>query len=169
MATGAFLAERSEAEVAAVNLERERAEIEQHPEEEREEMSLYYQLKGVDEETADAMAEQLSRNPDAMLRAIAVEEFGITGDGDSHAVQQAVAAGVSTGLGAMIPVIPFIFTQGTTAIIISAVVSLIAHFLVGAAKSLFTLRTWWSAGLEMTLAGVIVGGATYLVGLALPT
>ena len=39
----------------------------------------------------------------------------------------------------------------------------------GAAKSLVTLRTWWSAGLEMTLAGVIVGGATYLVGLALPT
>ena len=50
----------------------------------------------------------------------------------------------------------------------AAIVSLVAHFLVGAAKSLVTLRTWWSAGLEMTLAGVIVGGATYLVGLALP-
>ena len=69
----------------------------------------------------------------------------------------------------MIPVIPFIFTTGTTAIVIAAAVSLIAHFLVGAAKSLVTLRTWWAAGLEMTLAGVIVGGATYLVGLALPT
>jgi len=55
------------------------------------------------------------------------------------------------------------------AIVIAAIVSLIAHFLVGAAKSLVTLRTWWSAGLEMTLAGAIVGGATYLVGLALPT
>ncbi len=169
MATGAFLAERSEAEVAAVNLERERAEIEQHPEEEKEELSLYYQLKGIDEATADAMAEQLSKNPGAMLRALAVEEFGITGDGDSNAAQAAVAAGVSTGLGAMIPVIPFIFTTGTTAILISAAVSLIAHFLVGAAKSLVTLRSWWAAGLEMTLAGVIVGGATYLVGLALPT
>lgn len=39
------------------------------------------------------------------------------------------------------------------------------HFLIGAAKSLFTLRTWWSAGLEMTAAGVIVGGATYVLGL----
>ena len=169
MATGAFLAERSESEVAAVNLERERAEIEQHPEEEKEELSLYYQLKGIDEATADAMAEQLARNPDAMLKALAVEEFGITGDGESNAVQAAAAAGISTGLGAMIPVIPFIFTTGTTAILISAAISLIAHFLVGAAKSLVTLRTWWAAGLEMTLAGVIVGGATYLVGLALPT
>ena len=90
--------------------------------------------------------------------------------GDSgDATGAAIAAGVSTGLGAMIPVLPFIFTTGTVAIVVAAVISLIAHFLVGAAKSLVTLRTWWSAGLEMTLAGVIVGGATYLVGLALPT
>jgi VIT1/CCC1 family predicted Fe2+/Mn2+ transporter len=169
MATGAFLAERSEAEVAAANLERERAEIEQHPEEEREELSLYYQLKGIDEATADSMAEQLARNPDAMLKALAQEEFGAGGGEDGDAAQAAIAAGISTGLGAMIPVIPFIFTHGTLGIAISAGVSLIAHFLVGAAKSLVTLRTWWAAGLEMTLAGVIVGGATYLVGLALPT
>jgi len=168
MATGAFLAERSEAEVAAANIERERQEIAESPEEEREELSLFYQLKGIDEATADAMAEQLSRQPDAMLRALSAEEFGIAGDrGDPK--EAALAAGVSTGLGAIVPVIPFIFTTGTAAIVLAAIVSLIAHFLVGAAKSLVTLRTWWSAGLEMTLAGVIVGGATYLVGLALPT
>ena len=76
---------------------------------------------------------------------------------------------MSTGAGAIIPVIPFIFYTGTVAIVAAAVVSLVAHFLVGAAKSLVTLRSWWSAGLEMTLAGVIVGGATYIVGLAFPT
>ena len=98
-----------------------------------------------------------------MLKALAAEEFGIAGDrGDPK--QAALAAGISTGLGAIVPVIPFIFTTGTVAIVTAAVISLLAHFLVGAAKSLVTLRTWWSAGLEMTLAGVIVGGATYLVG-----
>ncbi|HEX3977289.1 MAG TPA: VIT1/CCC1 transporter family protein [Solirubrobacteraceae bacterium] len=168
MATGAFLAERSEAEVAAANLERERQELAQHPEEEKEELSLFYQLKGVDEETADQLAEQISRNPDAMLQALAAEEFGITGSGGGDPVQAAVAAGISTGLGAMVPVIPFIFTTGTVAIVVAAIVSLVAHFLVGAAKSLVTLRSWWAAGLEMTMAGVIVGGALYLIGLALP-
>jgi vacuolar iron transporter family protein len=168
MATGAFLAERSEAEVAAANVERERREIAEHPEEEKEELSLYYQLKGIDEATADEMADQLSKHPDAMLRALAVEEFGGMGDtGDPAGA--AIAAGISTGLGAIIPVIPFFFTSGTTAIVLAAIISLIAHFLVGAAKSLVTLRTWWAAGLEMTLAGVIVGGATYMIGLALPT
>jgi VIT1/CCC1 family predicted Fe2+/Mn2+ transporter len=169
MATGAFLAERSEAEVAAANIERERREIATHPEEEKEELSLFYQLKGIDEKTADEMAESMSRYPDAMLQALTAEEFGVTDASGGDAVQAAAAAGISTGLGALVPVIPFMFTSGTTAIIIAAIVSLLAHFLVGAAKSLVTLRSWWSAGLEMTLAGVIVGGATYLVGLALPT
>ena len=169
MATGAFLAERSEAEVAHANIERERQEIAAHPEEEKEELSLFYQLKGIDEATADELAERMARYPDAMLQALAVEEFGVTDASGGDATQAAVAAGISTGLGAIVPVIPFMFTHGTAAIIIAAIVSLIAHFLVGAAKSLVTLRTWWSAGLEMTLAGVIVGGATYLVGLALPS
>jgi len=168
MATGAFLAERSEAEVAAANVERERQEITEHPEEEQEELSLFYQLKGIDEATADSMAAQLATQPDAMLRALSTEEFGVTGE-HGNPTQAAIAAGISTGLGALVPVIPFIFTTGTVAIVAAAIISLVAHFLVGAAKSLVTLRSWWSAGLEMTLAGVIVGGATYLVGLALPT
>ena len=169
MATGAFLAERSEAEVAAANVERERQEIVEHPEEEKEELSLFYQLKGIDEKTADELAERLSKHPDAMLQTLAAEEFGSAATDAGNPAQAALAAGVSTGLGAIIPVIPFMITTGTAAIVAAAIVSLIAHFLVGAAKSLVTLRSWWSAGLEMTLAGVIVGGATYLVGLALPT
>jgi len=80
-------------------------------------------------------------------------------------VQSAVAAGISTGVGAIIPVLPFFWMGGTAGVLAAAAVSLAAHFLVGVAKSLFTLRSWWSSGLEMTAAGVIVGGATYLLGL----
>jgi VIT1/CCC1 family predicted Fe2+/Mn2+ transporter len=169
MATGAFLAERSEAEVAAANIERERQEIARHPEEEKEELSLFYQLKGIDAQTADKLAEQMAKNPEAFLQALAAEEFGVGGGAGGDPAQAALAAGVSTGLGAIVPVIPFMITTGTVAIVAAAIVSLAAHFLVGAAKSLVTLRSWWSAGLEMTLAGVIVGGATFLVGLGLPT
>ncbi len=169
MATGAYLAERSEHEVQQANVERERQEIAEHPEEEKEELSLFYQLKGIDEVTADGLAERMAAHPDAMLQALTAEEFGVSAGDAGDAAQAALAAGVSTGVGAIVPVIPFMITTGTVAIVAAAVVSLVAHFLVGAAKSLVTLRTWWSAGLEMTLAGVIVGGATYLVGLALPT
>jgi vacuolar iron transporter family protein len=168
MATGAFLAERSEAEMMEANIERERQEIAEHPEEEKEELSLFYQLKGIDEKTADELAERLSKHPDAMLQALAAEEFGSVG-GSGNPVQASIAAGISTGIGGIVPVIPFIFTTGAVAIISAAAVSLFAHFLVGAAKSLVTLRSWWSAGFEMTLAGVIVGGAMYGIGQLFPT
>jgi VIT1/CCC1 family predicted Fe2+/Mn2+ transporter/rubrerythrin len=165
MATGAFLAERSELEVAEANVERERQEIAAHPEEEKEELSLFYQLKGLDEATANRLAEEQSQDPDAMLRLLTVEELGGAGGGGDP-VQASLAAGISTGVGAIIPVLPFFWILGDTAVILAAVISLLAHFLVGAAKSLFTLRSWWASGLEMTVAGIIVGGATYAIGLA---
>jgi vacuolar iron transporter family protein len=168
MATGAFLAERSEVEMMEANIERERQEIAEHPEEEKEELSLFYQLKGIDEKTADELAERLSKHPDAMLQALAAEEFGATkATGDP--TQASIAAGISTGVGAIIPVIPFMITTGAPAIIAAAIVSLIAHFMIGAAKSLVTLRSWWSAGFEMTLAGAIVGGAMFGIGQLFPT
>jgi VIT1/CCC1 family predicted Fe2+/Mn2+ transporter/rubrerythrin len=166
MATGAFLAERSVLEVAAANIEHERREIAEHPEEEIEELALFYQLKGLDPRTAQALAEQQAQDPEAMLRLLTAEELGGGAKPAGSPVESAVAAGISTGVGAIIPVIPFFFLTGTTGIVVAGLVSLVAHFAVGAAKSLFTLRSWWAAGLEMTLAGIIVGGATYGVGLA---
>ncbi len=166
MATGAFLAERSEAEVAAANVARERQEIQEHPEEEKEELSLFYQLKGISAADADALAAKLAGNSEAMLQLLANEEFGGAKEEGGGAATAALAAGLSTGIGAMIPVLPFFWLHGVIGVAVAAAVSLVAHFLVGAAKSLFTLRRWWAAGLEMTLAGIIVGGCTYLAGLA---
>src|SRR5207247_1771831 len=72
MATGAFLAERSELEVVEANVERERREIAEHPDEEREELSLFYQLKGLDAAAADRLAAEQAKDPDAMLRLLTV-------------------------------------------------------------------------------------------------
>jgi len=163
MAVGAFLAERSSSEVAAANVAGERREIEENPEEERQEMSLFYQLKGLPEKEADELAARLGASPETMLRTMVTEELGGSGE-SGNPVQAGIAAGVSTGLGAFIPVLPFFWLHGTPAVLWAAAISLVAHFLVGAAKSLFTLRSWWSSGLEMTAAGLIVGGATYTLG-----
>jgi VIT1/CCC1 family predicted Fe2+/Mn2+ transporter/rubrerythrin len=169
MATGAYLAERSTSEVAAANLAREREEVLAHPEEEKEELSLYYQLKGLTEAEADMIVDRIAQDPEKLFEAIAVEELGSASAERGDPVEAALAGGISTALGAIIPVIPFFWLSGDTGVIVAAAVSLVAHFAVGAAKSLFTLRSAWSAGLEMTFAGVIVGGATYLLGLGIGT
>jgi vacuolar iron transporter family protein len=64
-------------------------------------------------------------------------------------------------------VIPFFFMQGLPAVITAGIVSLAAHFAVGAAKSLITVRSWWSSGLEMTVVGAIEGAVTYGIGILL--
>lgn len=165
MATGAFLAEKSRAEVAEANLARERQEIRENSAEEKEELALFYQLKGLTKQESEELVEKISRDPDAFLQAMATEELGGLEGGAGHPLQAALAAGVSTALGAIIPVIPFFWLHATAAVLAAAAISLIAHFLVGAAKSLVTLRTWWAAGLEMTVAGAIVGTVTYTAGL----
>jgi vacuolar iron transporter family protein len=164
MGVGAWLATRSQNEIAHANLEQERREIEQHPHEEIEELSLFYQLKGLEKADADDLANKMAKNPDAMLETLSFEELGGVQAG-GNPWTAALAGFVSTAVGAMVPVLPFFWLHGTPAVVWAAGVSLVAHFLVGAAKSLVTLRSWWSAGLEMTAAGVLVGGATYGLGL----
>lgn len=164
MGVGAWLATRSQNEIAHANLEQERREVEEHPQEEIEELSLFYQLKGLAKEDADDLAGKMGKNPDAMLQTLAYEELGGVQAG-GNPWTAALAGLTSTAVGAMIPVLPFFWLHGTAGVVWAAAVSLIAHFLVGAAKSLVTLRTWWSAGLEMTAAGIVVGGATYLSGI----
>ena len=79
----------------------------------------------------------------------------------------ATSGALSTAVGAFIPVVPFFFMSGYPAVITAAVVSLIAHFAVGAAKSLITVRSWWSSGMEMTLVGAVEGLVTYVIGIGL--
>jgi VIT1/CCC1 family predicted Fe2+/Mn2+ transporter/rubrerythrin len=165
MGVGAWLAARSEAEMAAANLAQEHRELEEHPGEEREELSLFYQLKGLSKEDADQLIDKLARSPEVMLQSLVAEELGGQ-DTRGNPWTAALAGLLSTAVGAIIPVLPFFFVQGTAGVLWAAGVSLLAHFVVGAAKSLVTLRTWWGSGLEMTAAGVLVGGVTYALGIA---
>lgn len=100
-----------------------------------------------------------------MLKTIFHEEMDLSEVAAGDPKKSALAAAASSAAGAIIPVMPFLFLSGVAAITTAAVVSIVAHFVVGAMKSLVTLRTWWASGLEMTVAGVIVGIATYGAGL----
>jgi VIT1/CCC1 family predicted Fe2+/Mn2+ transporter/rubrerythrin len=164
MGVGAWLAARSTNEMAQATISQEKKELQIHPSEEAEELSLFYQLKGLSRAEADDFVTKLARSDEAMLNALVAEEFGGLEQGKSPWTA-GFAGLISTSVGAILPVLPFFFVGGTVGLVIAFAVSLIAHFAVGAAKSLFTLRSWWFSGLEMTIAGIIVGGGTYVLGL----
>ncbi len=167
MGSGAYLASKSEREIYEAELHRKRQELEKNPDEAREELTLIYQVKGVPEEDASKLAEHLSRDPEQFLRTLAAEDLNLTEDALSKPLVSAFSGAVSTGIGGIIPLIPFFFMSGYPAVIAAAAISLLAHFAVGAAKTMITVRSWWSSGLEMTLVGAVEGIVTYVIGLGL--
>jgi vacuolar iron transporter family protein len=167
MGSGAYLAAKSEREIFEAEIHREKQALADHPEAAKEELSIFYQLKGVPEEDANRISEYLAANEDQFLSTMAAEKLNLTEEGLSDPIKSAVSGSLSTALGAFVPIIPFFFMKGYQAVIAAAVVSLVAHFAVGAAKSLVTVRSWWSSGWEMTVVGAVEGIVTYLIGIGL--
>jgi VIT1/CCC1 family predicted Fe2+/Mn2+ transporter/rubrerythrin len=167
MGSGAYLAAKSEREIYEAELSREREAIASNGPEARELLSLYFQVKGLPEQDADHMVDHIASDPEQMLRALAAERLNSTEEALSNPLTSAVSGALSTAAGAFIPIVPFFFLSGYSAVIISAIVSLLAHFAVGAAKSLVTVRSWWSSGFEMTFVGAVEGVVTYIIGLGL--
>jgi len=165
MGSGAYLAEKSQKEVYESEMAKERAEIEENPEEEQRELSLFYQLKGFTEQEADAMAARMAQNPEEMLKTLAHEELGLSEQAFPNPWRSAVSATAATALGAAVPVLPYLFISGLPALMISFIISTLAHFAVGAAKVVVTGRTWWKSGLEMMLIGLGEAAITYGIGL----
>jgi VIT1/CCC1 family predicted Fe2+/Mn2+ transporter len=167
MGSGAYLAAKSEREIYHAELTREREAIQMNGPEARELLSLYYQVKGLPEEDAQNMVNHIASDPDQLLRALASERLGTSEDALANPLVSAGSGALSTAVGAAIPIIPFFFMHGIEAVIAAAVISLIAHFAVGASKSLITVRSWWSSGMEMTIVGALEGAVTYGIGVLL--
>jgi vacuolar iron transporter family protein len=167
MGSGAYLAAKSEREIFEAEFAREREAVEDNEAEAREVLSLSYQIRGPPEEDAERLVEQLAKNKEQLIEALARERLNTTEEGLSKPLVSAVSGTLSTAVGALIPIIPFFFMAGIPAVIVAAIVSLIAHFAVGAAKSLITIRSWWSSGLEMTIVGAVEGLVTYVIGIGI--
>jgi VIT1/CCC1 family predicted Fe2+/Mn2+ transporter len=167
MGSGAYLAAKSEREIYMAELAREREAIQMNGPEARELLSLYYQVKGLPEQDADGVVDHIARDPEQMLRILANERLGTSEEALANPLVSAGSGALSTAVGAFIPIIPFFFMHGIEAVIVAAIISLAAHFAVGASKSLITVRSWWSSGLEMTIVGALEGAVTYGIGFLL--
>jgi VIT1/CCC1 family predicted Fe2+/Mn2+ transporter/rubrerythrin len=167
MGAGAYLAAKSEREIYEAELIRERELIRENPDEAHEMLSLIYQTRGVPAADADRVVAHLAADEENFLRAVAGERLNMSEGGLPNPYLSLFTGTVSTAIGALLPILPFFFLTGYAAIIVAAVVSLAAHFAVGAAKSLITVRPWWSSGWEMTWVGALEGVVTYLIGLAI--
>ena len=91
------------------------------------------------------------------------EELGIS-DPHMSPLREAWITGAATAVGAFIPVFPFLFWNGTTAVVVAFVVAMTSHWIIGAARSVFTGRSVFRSGLDMFVIGLGVAMVAYFVG-----
>jgi VIT1/CCC1 family predicted Fe2+/Mn2+ transporter len=163
MGSSGYLAAKSEQEVYSNEIAMERDEIAMMPEIERDELALIYEAKGMDASAAHGLATQVMADPQRMLDEQVQEELGI-GAVEMSPLREAWITGTATLFGAVIPVAPFFFTEGMTAIVVSFTIAMLSHFLVGAARSVFTGRGVFRSGIDMFIVGLGVAIVGYFVG-----
>jgi VIT1/CCC1 family predicted Fe2+/Mn2+ transporter len=165
MALGEWLSVQSARELYERQIAIEKAELAQAPEEEKAELALIYQSKGVPEEEARILANRLLSDKENALDTLSREELGI--DPKELGGSAWVAAGTSFGLfavGAIFPVLPFFFLSGFAGVITSLLFSALALFVIGAGVTLLTGRGVLYSGFRQVIFGLLAAAITFGVG-----
>jgi predicted membrane protein (TIGR00267 family) len=163
MGASGYLAAKSEAEVQAHQIEMERHEMRLMPDLEEDELAVIYEAKGLSPERARETAREMMRDPAQALDAMVREELNIH-PAELAPLKDGVVTGLATAIGAFIPIVPFLLMSFRDALWVSLAVSMLAHFAIGAARSLFTGRSLWASGRDMFLVGFGVAAVGYAIG-----
>jgi VIT1/CCC1 family predicted Fe2+/Mn2+ transporter len=163
MGSSGYLAAKSEAEVQAHQIEMEGHEMRLMPDLEEDELALIYEAKGLPPDRARETAQAMMKDPSQALDAMVREELNIH-PADLAPLKDGIVTGISTAVGAFIPIVPFFVMEFRAALWVSLAVSMLAHFAIGAARSLFTGRSLWASGRDMFLVGFGVAAAGYAIG-----
>ena len=163
MGSSGYLAAKSEAEVQAHQIEMESHEMRLMPDLEEEELALIYEAKGLPADRARETARMMMQDPAQALEAMVREELNIH-PAELAPLKDGLVTGTATAVGAFIPILPFLIMDHGRAIWASLVISMLAHFAIGGARSLFTGRGIWASGRDMFIVGFGVAAVGYVIG-----
>jgi len=165
MAMGEWLSVQSSLELYERQIAIEAEEIEAVPAEEAEELALIYQAKGIPEDQARELADRLMSDRDTALDTLAREELGIDPAELGGSAKEAAATSFALfAIGAIVPVAPFFFLQGSAAVATRLAISALALFLIGAGITLLTGRSVLHSGMRQLLIGTAAAATTFLIG-----
>ncbi len=165
MALGEWLSVQSSRELYQHQIAIEKDEIASIPEEEMEELALIYQSRGIQAEQAHQMAHQIMQDEQNALETLTREELGVDPQGlGGSAWEAAITSFILFAMGAVLPVAPFTFLEGTSAVIASLAFSAVGLFVIGGGITLFTGRGVLFSGMRQVGFGLAAAAITYLIG-----
>jgi len=163
MGLGAYLGAKSEKEFYEKELRRERREIVEMPELEREEIREIYRRKGFEGPELEMVVNRITEDKERWLRIMMHEELGLTQTAFVPPLRAGLGVGLSYMLGALFPLAPYFFLERPQALLASMFLTFLVLFAVGASKAGMTQRRWWNSGLEMACLGLAGALACYLI------
>lgn len=164
MATGEYISVASQNELVQAEVDVERRELARHPHGEAAELAAVYRAQGMDEPTARAAAEQVSRNPEQALQVHAREELGLDPTGLPSPYTAAGASFVCFAVGALLPLLPFLLGAGAYALPVAFVLAAVVAFVGGVIVSRVTSRGPVWSGTRQLLLGALAAAVTYGIG-----
>ncbi len=164
MGLAAFASTRAQQEYYQSEIRRERDEIARWPEREREEIRGIYRNKGFSGPLLEQIIGHITSDPTRWSDVMMREELGFGSDIDESPLRSGLTVGIAYLLGAMAPVLPYLFVAPPLGILVSAIATVTVLFGVGAAKTLITSRSWWRSGFESMAIGIAAAAVTYGAG-----
>jgi VIT1/CCC1 family predicted Fe2+/Mn2+ transporter len=164
MGLGGYLAGKTEQEHYQSELRREYEEIDEIPEEEKKEIRLVFAEYGLNELTQNTIADELAKNRDKWVDFMMKYELGLEKPNVNRARNSAATIGISYIIGGLIPLTGYFFTNTPyQGLIVSAILTVICHFLFGYFKSKVTGQPLIKGAMKVTLIGIIAAMAAFLV------
>jgi VIT1/CCC1 family predicted Fe2+/Mn2+ transporter len=169
MAAGEYIGSKSQREIFEAQIVDEREEVHERPGEAEAEVAYMFEEDGLPHEQAVEVGRIMARHPEVLLKTMVEKELGLAIEPDEGSpLQGALVMGAAFGLGSIAPVVPHLVLLGPGAVVASVAATLAVLFAIGAVKSRWTHRSWWSSGLEIVALGAVAGVAGYFFGSILP-
>lgn len=165
MAVGSYQSSKSELEVLERESQRKKVKKGMTAEEEREELIKFYQAEGFKRGEAEAIVERIVKEKELPTQAGTLKVLGLAPKELGNPVKAGVLCGVSFGLAALVPILPFTFPISSWEALIASIIGTVATlFGVGAMKTIFSRKNWVRSGLEMMVIGASAAAITYMIG-----
>lgn len=164
MAAGEYISMTVQREMFESQIALERRELEEDPEWEHEEVAIIFRAKGLPADDAERIADHVMAQPEVALDLMAREELGLNPDDLGAPWGAASSSFASFALGAVVPLLPYIFLGGAPALIAALVLAGLTILVVGGLTARLSYRSPWFGGARALLIGAVATSVTYVVG-----
>jgi len=164
MAAGEYTSVASQRDVLRRQVELERRELAEAPEEEAAELALIFKQKGLSTEQASRTAAEILKNPEHALDTLVREELGLDPADLGSPWIAAVSSFAMFAVGAAIPLAPFLFLRGTWAVGVAAAAAAVVLTGVGALVGFLSGTPAWKSAGRMVGLAALAAGVTWVVG-----